>query len=432
MSFVVPAGVRHGETPKLRADAVFVPAASGLGADARELSVQIRQVIVDAHVLLDFGRTTGAFQPPTETPTPPALTIVGYLSDGTGVSAGAHASIGACKAAGIACELIDARPLAPCRGAYPISLMHVNADETPRIAGLLGEQFFRDRHTIGYWAWELEDLPGMFLNAFEWVDEVWAPSSFVQRAISDTSPVPVILMPHAVTVEEATAVARARFDLPDSPFLFLTMYDVLSIQERKNPLGAIEAFRQAFPDAKGVGLVVRVNHASSRPEDVAVVRQAVERTAGAILIDRRMSREDALALQASCDAFVSLHRSEGFGLNIAEAMLMGKPVVVTGWSGNLDFTTHRNSCLVDYELITLNEDHGPYRKGSRWAEPDLDQASEFLDRLVRDSVYREQIAARGRATIADGFSPAEIGRRYQRRLALIDGRPRRHPDLSRG
>jgi glycosyltransferase involved in cell wall biosynthesis len=423
LSLTLPAGFRDGSRIRLRADGAFVPAASGLDTDQRELSVLVRTVTVDGHPLLDFARGANAYRL-TDSGESTGLTIVGYLADGTGVAAGAHASVEACEAAGIPCEVIDARPLEPSRGRYPVSLMHVNADETPRIAGLLGERFFLDRYTVGTWAWELEELPDNVLDAFNWVDEVWAVSGFVHQAIADKSPVPVVHMPHAVTIAPAVGLSRAHFGLPESTFLFLTMYDVLSVQERKNPLGALAAFRMAFPNPQQVGFVIRANHASARKEDVAEVRRAIAETPGAVMLDKPMSRGEAQALQHACDAFVSLHRSEGFGLNIAEAMLLGKPVLATGWSGNLDFNTPRNSCLVDYRLLTLTADHGPYRRGSRWADPDLSQAAEYMVRLVRDEAYRRRISASGRETISSDFSPRAIGVRYRRRLDAIRRRGR--------
>jgi glycosyltransferase involved in cell wall biosynthesis len=349
----------------------------------------------------------------------PALTIVGYLSDATGVATLAHASAAACQDAGIACELIDARPLEPIRGRHRVSLLHVNADQTPAAAIGLGEAFFRDRYTIGVWAWELAQFPDAFLPAFNHVQEVWAPSRFIHEAVAEKSPVPVVHMPFVVTAAPSPGISRQDFGLPEDGFLFLMMYDALSIQERKNPLGALEAFRRAFPNRSGVGMVVRVNHAASRAEDVAIVRQQVASTAGAFLLDRPMSRRDAQSLHLSCDAFVSLHRSEGLGLNIAEAMLLNKPVVVTGWSGNMDFTTQQNACLVDYELVTLSMDYGPYRQGNRWAEPDLDHAAALMVRLVEDTAFRNELAANGRTTIARQFSPHTVGARYLRRVTAI-------------
>ena len=355
------------------------------------------------------------------TPDETALTVVGYLADATGVAAGAHGSAAACAAAGIACQLVDARSSDVPSPRHPMVLFHVNADQMPIVATAFGEEFFRGRYTIGRWAWELEELPEDFLRSFRWLNEIWAMSQFVQRAVAEKSPIPVIHMPLPVTISPAAGISRTQLGLPADKFLFLMMYDTLSIQERKNPRGALEAFRRAFGgrSPQRVGIVIKVSHAASSADEVALVRDEVARTEGAILIDRPMSRAEAAALQGACDVYVSLHRSEGFGLNIAEAMLLGRPVIATGWSGNVDFTTSRNSCLVDYELLTLDRDFGPYRKGSRWADPDLDQAAAYMARLVEDAVFRREIALRGQQTVSTDLSPAALGLRYRRRLALI-------------
>jgi glycosyltransferase involved in cell wall biosynthesis len=347
------------------------------------------------------------------------VSVVGYFSDATGVGAGGQATIEACRAVGLDAELIDARPKQPRRGQHQISLLHVNADQTTVVANALGADFFRDRYTIGIWVWELPHFPDAYCGAFHWVNEVWAVSRFVQQAVGEKAAVPVIHMPHAIGHVNPRPLARRDLDLSDDDFLFLMMYDTLSVQERKNPLGVIEAFQRAFPSRRDVRLIIKINHAASRPEEVASIRERVAAAPGILLVDRPMTRAEAQSLQSTCDAFVSLHRSEGFGLNIAEAMALGKPVVVTGWSGNMDFTTDRNACLVDFRLEELTEDHGPYRRGSHWAEPSLDGAAEAMLKLVEDSSYRQTIALRGRATIAEEFSPQAIGQRYRRRLEAI-------------
>jgi glycosyltransferase involved in cell wall biosynthesis len=349
----------------------------------------------------------------------PGLNVVGYLSEPTGVGAAAHLTLEACAEVGLATDCLDACTRLPGAGRHAINLFHVNADQMPVVAEQFGSEFFRNRHTIGVWAWELPAFPDAYLRAFDWVDEVWAGSRFIQAAIAERASVPVIHMPYPVSVTPQPHAARADWNLPEHRFLFLMMYDALSVQERKNPLAALAAFRRAFPASKDVGLVVKVSHAASRPEAVDLVRKQIDETEGAFLVDSMMSRADVHALQASCDAFVSLHRSEGFGLNIAEAMLLRKPVVVTGWSGNLDFTTARNACLVDYRLVRLDRDYGPYRAGNHWAEPDLDHAASLMVRVVEDVSFRETIAGRGQSTIATEFSPKTIGTRYQRRLANV-------------
>jgi glycosyltransferase involved in cell wall biosynthesis len=227
-------------------------------------------------------------------------------------------------------------------------------------------------------------------------------------------------MPYPVSVAPSARASRAAFDLPEDRFLFLVSYDMLSVQERKNPLGAIEAFHRAFPRDDRAGLVVKVNHGSHAPDEMARLRDALGRCQGAMLVDRTMSHQQAIDLHAVCDAYLSLHRSEGFGLNIAEAMLLGKPVVATGWSGNADFMTAGNSCPVNYHLVRLEQDFGPYRQGHHWADPDLDHAAYYMRRLVDDDAFRREIGERASATIAAEYSFEAVGRRYRQRLAVID------------
>jgi glycosyltransferase involved in cell wall biosynthesis len=344
------------------------------------------------------------------------VNVVGYFSDPTGIGTAAQLTLQTCTEVGIASAPIDARSQALEPGPHAFNLCHVNADQMPLVARQLGSDFFRNRYTVGVWAWELPEFPDTYLEAFEYVDEVWAGSRFIQSAIADRSPVPVLHVPYVVSVSPRPQANRADWGLPSDRFLFLMMYDALSVQERKNPLGALAAFRQAFPSGRNVGLVIKVNHATSRAQDVDEVRRQVEQTEGAFLVDLPVSRQDAQSLQATCDAFVSLHRSEGFGLNIAESMLLGKPVVVTGWSGNMDFTTDRNACLVDYSLVTLERSYGPYPAGSSWAEPNLDHAASLMMRLVGDREFREKLATRGQSTVAAGLSPRAIGARYERRF----------------
>jgi glycosyltransferase involved in cell wall biosynthesis len=124
-------------------------------------------------------------------------------------------------------------------------------------------------------------------------------------------------------------------------------------------------------------------------------------------------------LESVCDAFLSLHRSEGFGLGLAESMFLGKPAVGTNWSGNTDFMDARNSCPVDCTLVTLAEDCGPYKAGQRWADPDVDHAAWYLRKLVDDPAWRRRIAEAGRKTITEEFSPQAVGRSYGKRLDVI-------------
>ena len=166
-------------------------------------------------------------------------------------------------------------------------------------------------------------------------------------------------------------------------FVFLTMFDMLSVFNRKNPLAVIQSFKSAFAGSKSAKLVVKVSHAQYFPNEMRKLREA---SAGypIHIIDSVLPREDVNALLAMCDCFISLHRSEGFGLALAEAMYLGKPVIATAYSGNLDFTRPNNSFLVDYTMQPVGPGSAPYHPDCLWADPSLESAIEQM-RLVYES-----------------------------------------------
>ncbi|MCP4907596.1 MAG: glycosyltransferase family 4 protein [bacterium] len=429
----------------LRPDQTFIPADLGEGADSRTLSVRLSQVLIDDHPLLDFGRSqaaqaTAMWQPRGYAADAPrasaleAVNLIGYFRQDLGIGESVRLGTAAARASGVHTRLVDFSAGCTSRAGdmrfedelsttnpYPINLIHVNADQLPLALETLGPDFFEGRHTVGIWHWELPDFPDEWCGSFDLVDELWAPSRFIQDCLSAKSPVPVVHMPHAITLRSEGPVDRAEFGLPSEDFLFLTMYDMHSFQARKNPEAVLAAFRRAFPDAgqDGVGLVIKVMNAESAPEDSARLREWAVAIPGVRLLERTLDRAEVDRLENACDAFVSLHRSEGFGLGLAESMALGKPVIGTGWSGNLDFMTAENSALVDYTLVEVDQDYGPYRRGQVWAEPDVDDAARWMRLLVEDGEVRERIARAGRRTIREEFSPDEIGRRQRRRIELI-------------
>ena len=226
-------------------------------------------------------------------------------------------------------------------------------------------------------------------------DEIWVPSTYVAHCLATHSPVPVVNIP-AVVGPPAPHPSRAEMQMPDGPFLFLCMFDELSGFERKNALGMIEAFHLAFPQDDGTaGLVVKARSLSTanleRLRAAARGRTSISFRVGEI-------RPDEIAgLIAGCDAFLSLHRSEGFGLVMADAMRLAKPVIATGYSGNLDFMTAETGYLASYEMTTLETAREAYPAGTQWAEPDLDHAA----RLMRAVAAGKDIVV-PRCTLADG------------------------------
>jgi len=231
----------------------------------------------------------------------------------------------------------------------------------------------------------------------------------------------VLTMPHAISFARPAGDFRAEFGLPADRFLFLFLYDLNSYSERKNPAAVLEAFRRSGLAGQGAALVIKVQNTAGNPADFEKLRAAAAALPGTTLLTRTLTRTEVYELEMACDCFVSLHRSEGFGLAVAESMYLGKPVISTDWSGTAEFVTAANGCPVRCATVTLDRNHGPYAKGQVWAEPDIDHAAWWMRSLVQDRSLGARLGAAARATIEEQFSPAAIGARYRRRLEAIAG-----------
>jgi glycosyltransferase involved in cell wall biosynthesis len=273
----------------------------------------------------------------------------------------------------------------------------------------------RGHHRIGYWFWELAHFPLQLADSFRYVDELWAPSRFCERAFSALSPVPVSWMPPAVRVPEASAIGRAALGAAHDAFVFLFAFDALSVPERKNPLGLIEAFTRALAMTRHkLHLVVKISNADGTKE-LDYLRQR-SRALPVTLIKATLDRSRMNALTASCDAYVSLHRSEGLGLPLIEAMYLGKPVIATGYGGCTDFLDHSTGWVVEHKLATLDSNHGPYPAGAVWAEPDLTHAASLLARVSSSPDEAQERARAALDRVRELYSPRAAGARFRREL----------------
>lgn len=300
---------------------------------------------------------------------------------------------------------------------YRANIFHINADQMVNAYCYLGRSFFVNRYNIGYWAWELEKCPDALRPMIEMVDEIWAPSRFIQSSFAEKTSKPVEYMPLCVTIPPFKARRRTDFGLPENHFLFLFAFDFLSHIDRKNPFAAIWAFQMAFPDrSTPVGLVIKIMNGDIKNPQWMKMMAAIGDDTRIHVINRTMCRGDVLALIDSCNSFLSLHRSEGFGRGPAEAMLLGKPVIVTNYSGNTDFTRPENSCLVDYRLIPVEAGQYLFEEGQVWADVDIEHAAWHMRRLFEDTTFATEIALRGQEFIRANFNPSVIGGIYAKRL----------------
>jgi GT2 family glycosyltransferase/glycosyltransferase involved in cell wall biosynthesis len=302
---------------------------------------------------------------------------------------------------------------------YDVSLVHVQPEpffETAYARAGLAQR--AGVYRIGIWYWELETVPATWGRIGASLDEVWAPTRFIERALASVMAQPIVPMMPGVELGHFTRRPRSHFGLRDDRLIFLFMFDMASIMERKNPHALIEAFARAFRREESVQLVLKTFRGHLHPNLVHELRREAERV-GALVIDEVLSREDSYALMQACDCYVSLHRSEGFGLTMAEAMLMGKPVIATGYSGNMDFMDEQNSLLVDCKVVALERDVPPYERGFRWGEPSIEHAVRHLRWVYEHRDDARALGERARQDVEQRLSFEAAGRRIAERLRQI-------------
>lgn len=273
-------------------------------------------------------------------------------------------------------------------------------------------------HRAGVWYWECEDPPPDLAMRAEPFQEIWSPTRFLADSFGKVLSIPIVPILPGLELKPFTPRSRSHFGLRDDRFTFLVTFDMGSLMARKNPIAAVEAFGRAFSRNEPIDLVVKVSRGNQSPTDLAYLQSVCEQH-GALLIDRMMPRDELLALMAVCDSYVSLHRAEGLGLGMAEAMLLGKPVIATRYSGNLDFMDDETGYLVDYVRSPIPTEIGIYPVGSHWAEASVEHAAEMMRRVVSDPTRARQIANQGRQRIQREMSLEAFGRRMRNRLEQI-------------
>lgn len=306
---------------------------------------------------------------------------------------------------------------------YATNVFFVNADQLPVVRGVLGHGAFAGRRNVGYFLWELEHFPAAWRGAFALVDEVWVPTEFVRAAIAAATTRPVRRLPKAIEFEPSVGLDRAYFGLPPDACIFLFSFDFNSFVARKNPQAAIAAFRQAFAaTVPGVRLLVKSINGERHPEALAELQRVAAGDARIEVRDGFLTRAEMYGLLGCADCHVSLHRSEGFGLGLAESMYLGKPVIATGYSGNLDFMDRDNSLLVDYRLVPVAAGAYPHAVGQHWADPDVAQAARHMRRVFEDRAFARQLGAVAAASIRRSHSQLACGQALAAQLQALNAR----------
>ncbi|MGA8296512.1 MAG: glycosyltransferase [Acidimicrobiales bacterium] len=275
----------------------------------------------------------------------------------------------------------------------------VNADQFVYFSRLVGPDFFDGRYSVGCWAWETENPPPQMGDVARFLDEIWVPSDYCARAIRTITDVPVFVVGYPVEVPEVDpSIDVARLGMPEG-FVFFFMFDFLSTVSRKNPLGLIKAFCRAFDPGEGPSLVLKSINADERTVDAAGIRDAIGDRPDIFFVDAYYSSAECSAMLARANCYVSLHRSEGFGLTLAESMALGVPVIATGYSGNLDFMSDEIAFLVPAGRSRVGRGSPPYPPDSIWGEPDIDAAAEQMRRVYESPGEASGRAARARKAV---------------------------------
>jgi glycosyltransferase involved in cell wall biosynthesis len=369
----------------------------------------------------------------SDTNAPPGLNIVGYLRAELGVGEAGRLMALAADAAGLPHQVIPyratrsrqldpfsaRRPVPTPAVPYRVNLLCVNADSTPFLLGELPPEVLAGRYRIGLWFWEVDRPTHEIEGALDLVDEIWVTSEHIADVIRPLTDKPVLVTPLAIPPPVTTRLKRCDLDLPDDCHVFLTSFDAFSIPARKNPDAAVRAYQRAFGPDDGTYLLVKAINGDSSPVAMEHLRFLAGDRPDIEVRDGYVSRPEMSALVQLCDTVVSLHRSEGFGLVPAAAMAAGKPVIATGYSGNLAYMSDANTFLVPYQLVDVGPGRQPYPADAQWAEPNLDAAATFMRHVVDEPEAARIVGERARLDVARTHGLEVAGDWITRRLNQI-------------
>jgi len=359
----------------------------------------------------------------------PGINVLGYFKGKFGVAESARNFVFALKNQGIPHVLNNLE--APIHqnndttftkfesdNPFPINLMIVNADQSEIVYKKLKSSFFEGKYNIAVWAWELSEFPKEWGTSFKYFNEIWVLSNFVLNSVSKSSPIPVHKITCPIELDESKLISnKEKFGIKDD-FVFLFVFDYLSVFERKNPIAVVKSFQNVFQENDNVKLIIKSINAQKFLSEKEKLKSAIT-SKNIILKEEHMEKDELLSLLATSDCLVSLHRSEGLGLTIAEAMYAGKPVIATDYGGNVDFMNSKNGFPVKYDLIQLEKDYGPYTKGNVWAEPNIEHASKLMRYIFDNQKEANKIGQKASEDIRNHMSFQVSGKEILSRISKL-------------
>jgi glycosyltransferase involved in cell wall biosynthesis len=304
---------------------------------------------------------------------------------------------------------------------HKVNVIEMAVDQLPAMFREIGRWKTVHSYNILRTYWELPQAPAEWASLLKSIHEIWAPSEFVARAFRGIFDGPISIVPPCVEIEMNLEYAEDHFGLKQDRFYFMFSFDYFSYPARKNPLGVVRAFQAAFPDrTDNVGLIVKSTSAHDHyPNIKSSILEAARKDRRIEVIDRMFSRDEMLSLIRRTDCYISLHRSEGFGLGMAEAMAFGKPVIGTDFSGNTDYLSNHTGFPVSFTLRPVEHGEYSFSDGQVWAEPDEAVATEAMRNVLHNLQERQRRAAAGKAFVEARYGRKNVGQMASRRLQDI-------------